>query len=291
MSGVEYGTIWADLPMDHGTKKRCRDWLRGRSWRTPGGEENLFLDFVRPKATPIMVSREAHEKLRGYLEATTAARRAALACVIDNHAKGIYVTTVTRKKSKTEIGMNPGGPKEIVTQRVGMTPTHVKTVLDDLRAQMKARGFAPESTAHECRFYAAKTALRILAAFVAGGRPLILDRTEGLPGALSVRLGIGQNYYEMIRPVDGYPDWIQLGELGYARPAPKGWVAWRGDETSKFPDRCEMAKYVEIAHVDQAWHARFVFMNLYRPPVAGEDEDEPSGDDEKENAKRVGVEL
>ena len=226
-----YAAVWSDLPGKFHMTLEARRWSRARTWTAPSGEEGTDLKFERSKAVACVVSRQAHERLKGWLGGVVRAWAGMQAWARVANGKGEFVSKNRKGDEERRIGADA-----------------LKSVLNKLRDELIAKGFGRDTTDFVCREAAARSAQRVLAGFVRTGRTLAVDQTEGLPGAVSVRLALGLNHGRAVTGT-GAPPWVLFPGVGLVRPLVDSW-----DD----PAAIAAANYVEAAHVDQTWRFRFI---------------------------------
>ena len=226
-----YGAVWADLPVKFHMTLEARRWSRARTWTAPSGAEGVDLKFERSKAVACVVSLQPHDRLKGWLAGVVKAWGGMQAWARVANSRGEFA--VKNRKGDVE-------------RRIGSDAA--KSVLNKFRDELLAKGFARESTDFVCREAAARSALRVLSGFVRTGRALAVDQTEGLPGAVSVRLALGLNHGRALEGT-GAPPWVLFPGVGMVRPIGETWDDVVGTVA---------ANYVEAAHIDQTWRFRFI---------------------------------
>lgn len=223
--------------------------------------------FRRGRATPLVVHAKAHEKLKGYLTGVVEVRATVLEAMRRDNAAGAYAARTKTRKLKVDSQSTLPEMTTLGSSAASSAPAvsaaQIQEVVNSVRERMVSQQVPMGSTAWACRESAAKSVARTLAAFVALRRPLVLEDADGLPGAVSVRLALGVNHAE--RVVWGAPPseaWVSLGDLSWATPSSQRAKWTLTKDAQAFPAGVEGAAYAEVAHIDQTWCARFIFVEL-----------------------------
>lgn len=236
-----YFETWSDLPASTAVSYAPRKWRRGRTWGQ--GEWR----YVRPAAIPIAVSVATHETLRRLTS-----------CVAELEHE--FCRVLQAAFDARQIGLIDEKP--VWDKNMG------KRWLNDLALRMARAGVVRGSLqwhARErcCARLFSSSRNRVLAGrrpeldWADGEYPADHDWSAECPPGLNVRIAAGAAHR---RPV------IEQGA---------GWMAIEGLGLVWSPEKLEAglrpseAAYVECAHFDQRWHARFVFAGVHAARRSG----------------------
>jgi hypothetical protein len=228
-----YAAVWNDLPLEYRLGLKARRWVRGRTWTAPSGQENVDLKYRREPSTAAFVSEATHAQLKSWLTGVVGVWAAIEDWARKSEASGAFVWKAKDGREGKGISFE--------NTRVG---------LNAVRNALDAKGLRPGSTGYLARESAAKRAIQVLDGFVRAGRPLAVEQTVGLPGAVSVRLAAGINHSAPVARI-GPTNWLLIPGVGSVHPV----------EGASWPEGIETASYCEAAHIDRIWNFRFVFVS------------------------------